>query len=354
MISRYFIPVLGMVMGISACRSSESSERSVMMVKTATVKDYQHELQLAYPGRIKAASDVDLSFRVSGPIIRIPVETGKFVRKGELIAEIDPRDYELQFKATEAEYNQVKSEAERVIELYKRNTVPENDYDKAVSGLQQITSKYFAHRNALQDTRLLAPFDGYIQKKYFDVNETIAAGLPVISMINTHYFEVEIDIPSSEYIRQDYFQRFSCVADVFPEKELPLDLISITRKANLNQLYQVRLRLKNDPEVHLAAGMSVNVTIHYTPNENRLTEIPLTAVFEEDGHSYVWLYRNTDQKVSRRKVEIRQILKEGRVVVGEGLESGDEVISAGIHRLKEGMQVRLLKPVSKTNIGGLL
>ena len=151
------------------------------MVKTETVKNYENELQVTYPGRVKAAADVDLAFRVAGPIIRIPVQVGSFVRKGEVIAEIDPRDYELQYKATEAEYKQIKSEAERVIELYNRKSVPENDYDKAVYGLQQITSKYNAHKNALKDTRLVAPFDGYIQKKYFDTDETVAAGMPVIS-----------------------------------------------------------------------------------------------------------------------------------------------------------------------------
>ena len=80
---------------------------------------------MTYPGRVKAAADVDLAFRVAGPIIRIPVQVGSFVRKGEVIAEIDPRDYELQYKATEAEYKQIKSEAERVIELYNRKSVPE-------------------------------------------------------------------------------------------------------------------------------------------------------------------------------------------------------------------------------------
>lgn len=147
-----------------------------------------------------------------------------------MIAEIDPRDYELQYKATEAEYKQIKSEAERVIELYNRKSVPENDYDKAVYGLQQITSKYNAHKNALKDTRLVAPFDGYIQKKYFDTDETVAAGMPVISMIDTRYFEVEIDVPSSDYVRRHLFNRFTAVADVFPDRVFPLELIDVTKR----------------------------------------------------------------------------------------------------------------------------
>lgn len=354
MICRFLFFSLGIIACMSACRSSESGEKTTLMVKAEAVKPYRNELRITYPGRIKAAAEVDLSFRVAGPILRIPAGVGSFVRKGEVIAEIDPRDYELQFRATEAEYKQVKSEAGRVMELYNRKSVPVNDYDKAVSGLQQITAKYSAHSNALKDTRLLAPFDGYIQKKYFDANETVAAGMPVLSLINTHYFEIEIDIPSSDYVRQDLFKHFSCVADVFPDQVFPLELIDITRKANLNQLYRVRLRLKPVPGVPLAAGMSVNVTIGYDAGGSALTSVPLNAVFEENGVSSVWVYLPGEKKVTRREVNVRQIFKEGTVILDRGVESGELVVAAGVHKLKEGMKVELLKPVSKTNVGGLL
>lgn len=351
---RNLVFLWGIVALSSACRSSESESKPVMMVKADVVQKYRHELKTTYPGRVKPAADVDLSFRVSGPLVRIPSEVGRFVKKGEVVAEIDPRDYEIQLKATEAEYKQVKAEAERVIELYHRKSVPVSDYDRAVSGLQQISAKFAAHSNALKDTRLLAPFDGYIQKKYFDANETVAAGMPVVSMIDTYYFEVEIDIPSSDYVLQESFRQFSAVADVFPEKVFPLELIDIAKKANLNQLYRMRFRLKPESEFPLAAGMSVNVTIEYDSGEKALTCVPLSAVFEDQGTSAVWVYEKDRKKVTRREVKVRQVLKDGRMVLDEGVREGETVVSAGVHKLKEGMDVELLKPVSKTNVGGLL
>ena len=83
MIRHYLFPVVGIILGFSACRSSETNEKQVLMVKTETVKNYENELQVTYPGRVKAAADVDLAFRVAGPIIRIPVQVGSFVRKGD-------------------------------------------------------------------------------------------------------------------------------------------------------------------------------------------------------------------------------------------------------------------------------
>ena len=347
--------LFGLILLMCACGNSQTKQdRGKATVQADTVKSYQGELSIIYPGKIKAASEVKLSFRVAGPIRAVLPEVGAFVKKGELIAEIDPRDYEIQLSATEAEYNQVKEEAERVVELYKRGSVPANDYDKAVSGLKQITAKYNAHKNALADTRLTAPFDGYIQKKYYDSHETVAAGYPVMSMINSNYFDVDIDIPSSDFVRQGLFKSFSCTIDVFPGQVFPLELIEITRKANLNQLYRMRLRLKPVPGVDIAAGMSVNVTIEYNPNEEALTVIPLSAMFEENGASAVWVYNPKTQSVTKRVIQLNKLLKTGELIVSEGLAAGEIVVSAGVHSLKEGMSVELLKPVSKTNIGKLL
>lgn len=346
---------LGILCFCTGCRSGQDVQpEKVITVKTEVVKQYQNELVITYPGKVKAASDVNLSFRVAGPLAHIPVEVGAFVRKGQVIAEMDRRDYEIQLSATEAEYKRIKGEAGRIIELYKRGSVPVNDYDKAVYGLQQITAKYEAHKNALNDTRLVAPFEGYIQKKYFDEHETVGAGLPVIAMINSSYFEVEVDIPSSDFIRQDHFKNFCCTFDIFPDRVFPLELIEIVRKANLNQLYRVRLRLKHEKGINIAAGMSVNVTIEYTPDATSLTVVPVSAVFESEGKSAVWVYDEATGKVKMRSVKLDKVLKTGEAVVTEGLQEGESVISAGVHSLKEGMNVKLIEPVSDTNIGGLL
>ena len=191
--------ILGVGLAAGACGEGNTvREKAPVTVKTDTVRLLEDKLSIVYPGRVKAASDVKLSFRVAGPILEVVPEEGAFVKRGELIAQIDPRDYELQLAATEAEYKQIKGEAERVMELYRRGSSSVNDYEKAVYGLNQITAKYDAHRNALADTRLVAPFDGYIQEKFYDAHETVAAGYPVVSMINSAYFDVEIDIPASD------------------------------------------------------------------------------------------------------------------------------------------------------------
>lgn len=340
---------------LSGCSAKQTAKETVRTVRVDTVASYGTEPSVTFPGKIKAASDVNLAFRVSGKIWKVNVDAGSYVRKGQVLAEIDPRDYEIQLAATEAEYNQIKREAGRVMELFETESVTPNEHDKAVYGLQQITAKYNAHKNALEDTRLTAPFDGYVQKRLFDSNEIVSAGMPVISMINAGVPEVEINIPSADFVQRDKFEGYSCTIDIFPGKTFPLELIGINQKANLNQLYTMRLRIKGiEKEMTPAPGMSAMVTIRYQPETSNRVAIPLVALLEIDNKSSVWVYNEQTQTVSTRRVKPYAILTDGTVVIEQGLSAGEVVVSAGVHALEEGEKVKLLPAVSTTNVGGML
>jgi len=339
----------------SACSYQKPDEKTVVQtVKTDTVRVYGEKNSSTFPGKVKAASDVNLAFRISGPVLKISAEAGSFVKKGQVLAEMDSRDYAIQLSATEAEYNRIKAEADRVIALFEKGSVTPNDYDKAVYGLQQITAKYEAHKNALADTRLCAPFDGYVQRRFFDAGETVGAGLPVISMISADLPEVEINIPSSDFIRRDSFESFSCCLDIYPGRSFPLELIGIAQKANLNQLYTVRLKIKERENPLPSPGMTALVTAFYKTEEAAAVYVPLSAVFDFDGVASVWVYNQVGQTVESRAVILARILADGRAVVSDGLIVGEIVVTAGVHSLREGEKVKPLSQVSPSNIGGLL
>jgi RND family efflux transporter MFP subunit len=344
----------GLMLSASACTNRRADRETVRTVKADTVRVYGEKPGVTFPGKVKAASDVNLAFRISGPIAKIYVEEGRRVSRGQLLAEMDSRDYAVQLDATEAEYKQVKAEAERVIALYEKNGVTANDYDKAVYGLRQITAKYEAHRNALADVKLCAPFDGYVQKRFFEANETVGAGMPVVSMIGTGVPEVEINIPASDFVRRSRFDSFTCTVDIYPGRVFPLELIGVARKANLNQLYAMRLRISEVAEQMPAPGMAAMVNVVFKSENVATVSIPLSAVFEVNGVSTVWIYRSDTQTVEARAVETDAVLTDGTVTVTGGLQAGETVVTAGVHSLREGERVRLLPAASSTNRGGLL
>jgi len=337
------------------CRQERVQKETVKTIKVTAAVRYGDGKKTSFPGRVSAASEINVSFRISGPIVAINVREGQFVRKGQILAEMDSRDYAIQFAATEAEYIQIKAEAERIVELFELQIVAENDYDKAVSALKQITAKYNAHKNTLEDTRLMAPFDGYIQKRYFDAGETIGAGTPVFSMIGAESPEVIINIPVAVYIQRENFDTYSCYFELFPEMTYSLELVAINQKANLNQLFMVRFRMgKNDGLPAPPIGASTMVTIHFKQENTEMISIPLTALFEMDGKPTVWVYDENECKVTARNIFLYEVLTNGTVVVSEGLKADEQVVSAGVHALSDGEKVRLLPQVSPFNAGGML
>lgn len=345
----------GLLLITTGCKQQKEQKEVIKTVKVDMAATYGEKKTVSFPGKVKAASEVNLAFRISGPITKVNVTEGQFVRKDQVLAEMDSRDYAVQLSATEAEYKQVKAEAERIIQLYEKQSISENDYDKAVSGLQQIMAKYNAHQNALSDTKLRAPFDGYIQKRYFDRNETVSAGMPLFSMISAETPEVEINIPAGEFIQRDQFDSYSCYFELYPDRNFPLELISINRKANLNQLYTVRLRFKENPHSSMPSpGMSTMVTIRYKPENASMVSIPLTAMFEVDNTPTVWVYDEVQQRINARTIRISEILTDGTMIVSEGLNVGEQVVSAGVHKLSDGEKVKMLPQATKTNVGGLL
>lgn len=342
------------VIACLACRRTPPSLDIPQLVKVAEVGRFGGKSSVSYPGKVKAAENVKLSFRVAGPIKKIYVSEGQQVKKGQLLAELDPRDYLLQYNATRAEYDQVKGEADRIIELYKRGSVSINEYDKAVAAKKRITALYQSQRNALNDTKLKAPFDGFIQHKYFSAPEIIDQGTPVVSMINDDYFEVDVEIPTQDYIRREDFTSFEAVADVFPGTVIPLELMDINQGANYNQLFNARFRLKRDTLPGLAAGMSLTVTIGFRPGSENMTVVPVSALFQQKGKSYVWRYDGRDSIIQRLPVRVEQMMKDGTALVRSDLREGQSVVSAGVNELKERQKVRPLPPVPASNVGGLL
>lgn len=239
--------------------------------------------------------------------------------------------------------------------LYKDNGTTPSANDKAVYGLKQITAKYRHHKDQLGYTRLYAPFNGYIQKRLFEAHETVGAGMPVLSMISNSAPEVEINLPAAEYIRREQFDRYRCTFDIYPEQTYELKLISVTPKANANQLYTMRLQLITDNRPVPSPGMNTMVTILCDNDSSRNLSVPGSAVLQKDGKACVFVYNPSDSKVHSREVTLVRLLSNGRsIIASDGLKPGDQVVSAGIHHIKDGETVTPLPAASDTNIGGLL
>lgn len=335
------------------CAGEGTHEPFVQRVSLTQPVVLGSETTRSYSGVVRAAHEVSLGFKTAGQIVRIHVEEGDYVQRGQLLAELDDADYRLAVEALQIQYDQLKDEVERTRRLFDQRSVSANDFEKANAGLRQLGVQLQANRNKLDYTKLYAPTDGYVQKVNFSPAEMVDAGTALFSLLDVSGMEVEVDIPAAEYLRRDRFTRFACRAAGVAH-EMPMRLSGLPPKADGNQLYHLTLAFDAQPDRQLTAGMNVEVRITMADTTHRRGfALPLGALFLEQGCPCVWVFC-ADSTVSRRKVVLDHTDAEGRAVVVEGLTGEEQVVRAGVSALEEGEKVRVVAEPSRTNVGGLL
>lgn len=338
---------------MAAC-GEEKAKQAVPSVMTTQPERVSDVMEKNFSGVVKENSETMLSFRTGGTIEQVLVKEGDHVKKGQLLARLDAKDYQLSVNAVQVQYDQLKAEVERLRMLYEGNSLSGNDYEKAVSGLKQLGIQLQANKNQLSYTRLYAPCDGYVQSVSHERAEMVGAGTPVITLLDVHRMEVEISIPKSIYLKRNQIGNIHCTAD---GRQYPLRLINIVPKADNSQLYTARLSIDG----RLSAGQSVDVVINVNTTDANSTDantasyctLPLSAIFEHEGQSSVWVV-GSDSTVVLRPVTVPGTDGSGQAVVTEGLQGDETIVKAGVHALHEKDRVRIIGKTSKTNVGGLI
>ncbi len=348
---KWWIALAAIVLsGCSGGQSQTPFVRSVCLTRPVALGG---ETTRTYSGVVRAAHEVNLGFKTAGQIARIHVAAGDYVRRGQLLAELDDTDYRLAVEALQIQYDQLRDEVERTRQLFEQRSVSANDFEKASAGLRQLGIQLQANRNKLDYTKLYAPTDGYVQQVNFSPAEMVDAGTAFTTLLDVSRMEVEVDIPAGEYLRRDRFTHFTCRAAGI-EGEIPLRLSGLPPKADGNQLYHLTLDFAAQPDRQLTAGMNVEVRITESDTTRRQGfSVPLGAIFLAGETPSVWLL-GADSTVRRRTVVLDNTDTEGRAVVREGLDGGELIVRAGVSALEEGEKVRVVEAPSQTNVGGVL
>lgn len=337
----------------ASCGDAPQGGSTVHSVMVTTPEAMEGTVVKNYSGIVREAHTINLGFKTPGQIERILVAEGDYVHKGQLLAELDDADYRLGVEALQIQYDQLKDEVGRTEQLYRQKSISANDYEKATAGLRQLGVQLQANKNKLNYTKLYAPTDGYIQAVNFSPAEMVDAGTALFTLLDVSRMEVVADIPVAEYQQRDRFTRyFSRVAG--SASELPMQLLSLTPKADGNQLYQLRLAFVGQPDKQLTAGMNVEVGIVMADTTATTgVVVPLCAVFRDGDTSCVWVL-GADSTLVKQQVVLDGSDSRGRAVIREGLTGNEQIVRAGVNMLQQGEKVHVIERPSKTNVGGLL
>ena len=332
-----------------ACSDEKKAEttHAVMVVQPTAEGGIE---QKHFAGQVKESADVNLGFKTAGQILKIYVKEGQHVGKGQLLAQLDDKDYQLGVRAAQAQYDQLKNEVERLTKLYEKKSVSGNDYEKATAGLKQVVVNLENNMNKVRYTKLYAPQSGITQSVNFEVMEMVNAGTPVFNILYTQGMQVEVSIPTSVYLQRPHFKGTSCKIN---GQSYSVRLVSIVPKADNTQLYKATFIIEGAGK-DIVSGMNADVTIDISDGtQSTRVSVPVNAVFEDDSKSYVWVI-GKDSIVNRQEVMLGGVGDEGKVIVTSGLNGQETIVKAGVHALQDKEKVKIIKEASKTNVGAML
>lgn len=336
-----------MVLASVSCKHETREQKMTLpLIKTVAVGSLNSIDRVEYMGIIGSEQEASISFKVSGQLENLPFREGVRVSKGSVLASLDRHDFEVQYNAAKAVYEQSNKEAERIRTLYEAKTVSPNDYEKVMAANTVAKAKYNTAKDALEYTEIKAPFDGFISGVFKNEGEVVSAGLPVLYLKSDNEYYVEINMAIKDFKRLEFLR--SARLDI-GGSSVELKLRTQSRNTTSGQLYRVSFNVPKKFSSLLMAGMNVSVALDFSKEETSVS-IPATALFYKDGFPCVW--KINDDKVHCIPLKIGGIEKE-RVLVS-GLQPGDRIAVTGTHSLSEGTSVEEMEDTSETNIGGML
>jgi len=334
---------------LAACGApSEPPEPAPRLVETTVLGAPERPAIRQFPGEVRADQRAELSFRVSGPLVQLPIQEGQHVAAGELLARIDPRDFENERQWREADFIESRSLFQRVSRAMGSGAVTVAEGDQVRARYEVAAAELALAEKTLADTELRAPFAGRVARRLVENFQNVQAGQPILILEDISRLEVRIQLPEQDVVQlpPDVSMLGAAVGlvdfETLPGRTFPATVKEIDTRADpRTSTYRVVLSLPRPDEGNILPGMSANFTPGYDVVAARpVYFLPVTSVHAmPDGRAFVWVLDSGGLTVQRRLVR-KGPLSGGKIVILDGLQAGERVVTLGGAYLADGMTVR--------------
>lgn len=314
----------------------------------------------SYPGLVKASDESALSFRVGGPLTEVNVKLGEPVKKGDLLMQIDPRDFKDRIQSLEAQRagviaGQQNAEQDyiRIAKLFEQQVVPQSDYDHAQNALNSanasvktLNAQLDIARHALEDTSLRAPYNGTVTEQLKENHEMVADGKTVLRYHNIERLEVTVSVPENEIVTHSMDGSTAMVS--FPSiagARVEARLTEWSSAADpMTRTYAVTFEFKAPSAFNILPGMSASIDWAAVSNADDVIAVPVSAIVSQsDGRSAVWVFDEATGHAEKRLVTVGDLMGSARIIVRAGLSEGEQVVVSGGRLIHEALLLKAAK-----------
>ncbi|CAH8198708.1 efflux RND transporter periplasmic adaptor subunit [Vibrio aestuarianus] len=340
---------------LTGCEKADTSERDmVTRVKVVELGSEKLSDSLYFPAVANAADRSHLSFRVAGEINQLTIKEGDRVKQGDVLATLDPTDYQLDVDNAKARFTVIDSQYTRSSPLVEKGLLAKSQFDEIAAQRQIAKAELDLAKLRLSFTQLKAPVDGIISRVNADQFENVQVGQQIVNIHSIDSVEVLIQLPDRLYISQPKsvgLERMEALVRVPSGNTYTAMVKEFTTEPNpATGTFSVTHSLPMPDQEYILDGMAVEVTTQGGQAGLQLNagvSVPIEAVFNADGdglereNKFVWIL-NDDNTVSKKHVMLGKASM-ASVQVLDGLSASDTVVTAGLSRLREGTVVEVVK-----------
>ncbi len=383
------LTLLSLILFFLSCK-----EKSVETIKKIRPIKYSKVVQSSglethsFSGVAKAQNETNLSFKVAGTLSAVKVELGDRVRKGQLIATIDPADYnistnqarsqkegslanvqsaEANAKAAQTQLINAQATYDRVASLYENNSVSLSDYQNAKAGLDAAKAQYDAANsqikaattqvnsadqqikaatNQVNYTRLVSPMNGVITAVQVESNEIVNSGKVIVTVSSLGRPEVEVGVPEVFINRIKKGQKVNITFSTSPGQIFEGTVDQVAYASGNSPTYPVIVDLNKEAE-QIRPGMAANATFVFSngkQNGKSKMVVPIAAVGKDNSGNFVFILNKKSDGVyvaEKKIITIGELMPDGFELIS-GLKGGEILATAGLKSLMTGSEVKLL------------
>jgi RND family efflux transporter MFP subunit len=335
---------------LAGCRQETEAPAPVRPVLSTVLRPGKAETATA-AGTIQPRYESNLSFRVLGRLVARPVNVGDVVAKGQTIAVIDSTALELAVRSAKADVSRTEAllenatgTEERKRILVRTDATPKQTLDDAEqvrAGAQASAARASANlAKAIEQlgyARIKADFDGVVTAVGAEVGQVVSPGQSVATIARLDVREAVVDVgpdfPASLVVGLP----FTVSLQLLPDANVRGRIREIAPQADqVTRMRRIRIALDEPPE---SFRFGSTVTARLGSGSDPVLRVPASAVFKQENSTFVWVVDPSSSTVSQREVGLAE--DAGAFRVTDGLAEGARIITAGIHSLKQGQQVRI-------------
>ena len=328
---------------IALCGCGEKKKTAAEQTVRVKVQQIQAETvngEQGFSGTIEESSGTSLSFAVTGTIKKIHVSAGQMVAAGQLIAELDPTTLQNAYTIAKTSLEQAQDTYNRMKELHDAGSRPEMQWISIENQLKSAMASEAMSRNSLNDTKLYAPFSGYIASRDGEIGQNAIPGSPIVKLVNIGSVKVKISVPENEVQRIAKGSSMKIIVPALNNREFSGRVTERGVSADpRSRTYEVKATIQN-PGSQLLPGMICQAFTNYMQGATGVF-VPANLV-QLDGNNKTFVWVVNGGKALKREITINNETAQG-VQVSGGLSAGDHIIVAGQQKVSNGMKVEIVK-----------